>query len=80
MNIRREPVLVQTALLAAINLVIAFGILDLSAAQQGALTAVLAAVLGLITRRLVTPLNDPKDAYLRQLAAVERARADEADK
>lgn len=72
MILRREPVLIQIFFVVTMNLLTAFGVLGLSCAQANALTAALAAVLGLVTRRLVTPLNDPRDAYLRQLAVLEQ--------
>lgn len=50
----REPALILAAVGAVIALAIAFG-LDLTQAQQGAITAVVIAVLGLITRSRVTP-------------------------
>ena len=50
----REPALILAAVGALIALAIAFG-LDLTQAQQGAITAVVIAVLGLITRSRVTP-------------------------
>ncbi|SDG49873.1 hypothetical protein SAMN05216553_108357 [Lentzea fradiae] len=55
--LRREPVLVQATFLALVNLAVAFGLLDLTAEQTAALVGVLAAALGLWTRRLVTPIS-----------------------
>jgi hypothetical protein len=55
--LRREPVLLQAAFLALVNLVVAFGLVELTAEQTGALVGVLAALLGLWARRLVTPVS-----------------------
>lgn len=53
----REPAMYVAAVQAVIALVIAFG-LDLSPEQVGAIVAVTAAVLGLVTRSQVTPTSD----------------------
>lgn len=50
----REPALILAAVQSIIALIVAFG-LDLSAEQVGAIVAVTAAVLGVITRSKVTP-------------------------
>lgn len=50
----REPALILAAVQAVIALVVSFG-LDLTGEQVGALVAVTAAVLGVITRQKVTP-------------------------
>lgn len=50
----REPVLILTAVQAAVVLVAAFG-LKLSAEQVAAITAFTAAVLGVLARSKVTP-------------------------
>lgn len=50
----REPALILAAVQSIIALVVAFG-LDLTADQVGAIVAVTAAVLGVITRSKVTP-------------------------
>lgn len=52
----REPVLVQGVVQTVLALVLAFGA-DLSNEQVGAILAVTAAVLALVTRRTVTPVN-----------------------
>jgi len=52
----REPVLILTAVQAALALAVAFG-LDLSNEQTGAIIALSAAVLGVITRSKVTPTD-----------------------
>jgi len=52
----REPVLILTAVQAALALAVAFG-LDLSNEQTGAIIALSAAVLGVITRSKVTPAD-----------------------
>jgi hypothetical protein len=68
MFLKREPVILQAAAFAVFNLLGAFGFLGWTCGQIAAANAAVAAVLGLITRRLVTPLSDPQDAYGRQLA------------
>ncbi|ANZ43154.1 hypothetical protein BBK82_30775 [Lentzea guizhouensis] len=55
--LRREPVLLQAAFLALVNLLVAFGLVELTAEQTGALVGLLAAALGLWARQLVTPLS-----------------------
>ena len=55
----REPVLWQTAVLAVINLLVVFKFIEWTAVQIGTVNAVVAAVLGLIVRSVVTPLADP---------------------
>lgn len=50
----REPALILAAVQAVLALVIAFG-LDLTNEQTGAVLAVTAAILGIITRSRVTP-------------------------
>lgn len=50
----REPVLVLAVVQAALALVVSFGF-DLSGEQTGAIMAFIAAALGLIVRRRVTP-------------------------
>ena len=50
----REPALILAAVQSFIALVVAFG-LDLSIEQTGALLAVTAAVLGVVTRSKVSP-------------------------
>lgn len=67
MILRREPVLIYAAFVAVLNVLIAFGVLDLNAAQTNALIALIAAALGIITRKLVTPLANPRDAQAQQL-------------
>ncbi len=67
MIFKREPVILQASLFAVFNLLGAFGVVGWTCGQINAVNAVVAAVLGLITRQLVTPLNDPKDAWGRQL-------------
>jgi ABC-type transport system involved in cytochrome bd biosynthesis fused ATPase/permease subunit len=56
----REPVVWQTALMALVNLLVVFGVINWTAAQIGAVNAALAAILGLIVRSVVTPLADPR--------------------
>jgi 4-hydroxybenzoate polyprenyltransferase len=50
----REPALILAAVQAVVALAVAFG-LDLTAEQTGALLAVTAAVLGVVTRSQVSP-------------------------
>jgi hypothetical protein len=52
----REPVLFLSTIQTAVALFVAFG-LDFTAEQVGAITAVAAAVLGLIARGKVTPVE-----------------------
>ena len=53
----REPALILAAVQAILALVAAFG-LDLSAEQTGAILAVSAALLGILTRSQVTPVQE----------------------
>lgn len=76
MIFKREPVVLQAAAFALFNLLGAFGVVAWTCSQFAAVNAVVAALLGLVTRRLVTPLADPKDAYGRQLAPQGAAPAD----
>ena len=55
-RIRNEPALVVAFVAAAIALGIAFG-LELTAEQQGAITAFVVAVLGFVTRSKVSPVD-----------------------
>ncbi|KAB1111341.1 hypothetical protein AB0N38_15935 [Micromonospora aurantiaca] len=68
MIFKREPVILQVALFALFNLLAAFGVIGWSCAQIAAVNAAVAAAFGVITRRLVTPLSDPRDAHGRRLA------------
>jgi uncharacterized protein (DUF697 family) len=52
----REPVLFLTVVQTVVTLVVSFG-LDLTAEQAGAIIATTAAVLGLIARTRVTPVE-----------------------
>ncbi|MDG4763965.1 hypothetical protein O7632_07570 [Solwaraspora sp. WMMD406] len=54
---RREPVLIQSAVLALLNLLATFEVVPLTVTQIGAANAAVAAVLGLITRQAVTPVT-----------------------
>ena len=60
MILKREPVIWQTLFVALINLLVVFEVLALPEVQVGALNAVLAAILGVIVRQVVTPLADPR--------------------
>ena len=51
----REPALIIAAVTAVISLAVAFG-LDLTSEQVGAVMAVVAAVLGVVTRSRVSPV------------------------
>jgi hypothetical protein len=70
MILKREPVLIQTAILAILNLLVVFDALHLTDVQLGAVNAALAAVLGLIVRQQVTPLANPKNAAGQPLGLV----------
>jgi len=63
-RIRREPALVSGLVTAVLALVVAFGV-DLSQEQTGAILAVVAAVMALVTRAQVTPTDGPRDPNLR---------------
>lgn len=54
MIFKREPVMFLAVVQTVIALVVSFGV-DLSTQQVGAITAVAAAILGLIARSQVTP-------------------------
>lgn len=56
MIFNREPVLVLAVVQAALALVAAFG-LDLTGEQTGAIVALSAAVLGIVTRQKVQPVS-----------------------
>jgi hypothetical protein len=56
-KIRNEPVLITGLVQAALALVVAFG-LDVSQEQIGAILAVTAAVLALVARARVTPVEN----------------------
>lgn len=56
----REPVIIQTLVLAAINLAVVFNWVTVTPTQIAAINGAMAAVLGLIVRKVVTPLADPK--------------------
>jgi hypothetical protein len=58
--LKREPVLWQTLILAIINLLVVFDLVNLTDVQLGAINAGVAAVLGFIVRQQVTPLADPR--------------------
>lgn len=59
--IKNEPVALQGLLQAGLALAMAFG-LNLDAHKQGAILAFTAALLGFITRQVVTPVANPKAA------------------
>jgi len=52
----REPAMILAVVQTALALILAFGV-DLSVEQTGAVLAVTAAVLGLITRSQVSPVR-----------------------
>lgn len=58
----RQPVVVQTLILAIINAVAIFSAWNPDDVQLGAINAVVAAVLGFITHQVVTPLADPRNS------------------
>ena len=60
-QIKQEPVLFQGLIQAVIALGTTFG-LDLDATKVGAITAATAALLSFLTRQVVTPLANPRDA------------------
>jgi len=60
-QIKQEPVLFQGLIQAVIALGTTFG-LNLDATKVGAITAVTAALLSFLTRQVVTPLANPRDA------------------
>jgi len=62
MILKREPVLIQGVLLAVLNLLVVFNILHLTDVQLGAVNTAIAAVLGFMVRKVVTPLSDPRTA------------------
>lgn len=53
---RTEPVLIQVAVVALINLAVSFGF-ELTGDQIASINAAVAAVLGLIVRQRVTPVE-----------------------
>jgi hypothetical protein len=69
MVLRRQPVVIQTLVMAIVNLFIAFNIITLDATKIGAINVALAAVLGFFTSRAVTPLVDPRDNFGNKLVA-----------
>jgi hypothetical protein len=64
MILGREPVLFYAVIAAVINLVTLLG-LNLSDAQQGAILAVTTAVLGLLARSKVSPVDSDGNPILR---------------
>jgi len=56
----REPVAILAVVQTMLALIVAFGF-DLSGEQVGAITAVAAAVLGLIARQHVSPVDEYGD-------------------
>lgn len=66
-QIKKEPVLFQGVIQTLFPLLIAFGLLNLSENQLGALYAFAAALLSFITRTQVTPLSDPRTVDGRRL-------------
>lgn len=62
--IKNEPVLISGLVVAALSLLLAFGV-HLSDEQVGAIVAFLAAGMAFVTRAFVTPVNkdvNPADA------------------
>lgn len=62
MIFKREPVLWQGLVLATLNLLIVFGVIDVTEVQLGAINVFVAAVLGFIVRSVVTPLARPRNS------------------
>ncbi len=60
MIFKREPVAIQAAAIATLNLLAALDLLPLTAAQLAAANTAIAAILGLVTRSLVTPVDSPR--------------------
>lgn len=54
-RITGEPALAAGAVMAIINLLLVFGVLELTSEQIGAINTALAAVLAFVVRRSVTP-------------------------
>ncbi len=59
--IKQEPVLFQALIQATIALLTGFQVIEISEEQFGLLMAFTAALLGVVTRKVVTPLANPKD-------------------
>jgi len=60
-SVKRQPVIYQTFVMATINLLVVLNLLHLTDVQLGGVNAFLAAVLGLIVQRQVTPLVRPRN-------------------
>lgn len=58
MIFRREPALILAAVSAIVSLAVGYGA-DISGEQQGLILAAVAAVIGVITRSRVSPVDEP---------------------
>ena len=58
MLFKREPALILAAVTAIISLAVGFG-LEVSGEQQSLILAAVAAVIGVITRSRVSPVDEP---------------------
>jgi|tagenome__1003787_1003787.scaffolds.fasta_scaffold18605717_2 hypothetical protein len=67
MIFRREPVLIQTLVLAVLNVLVVFNVVSFTDEQLAAINGLIAAILGAITRQIVTPLVRPRDKQGRDL-------------
>lgn len=77
---RREPLAVRAAILAVVQALVVFGVVEWGDAHIGAITAVVetAVALGLLVwwgRSAVTPVADPHDAAGKPLVAVDATEA-----
>jgi hypothetical protein len=64
----REPVALCGAIMGAVNLAAAFGLLSLTDHQIGVLNVAMASVLGFFARTLVTPVVRPRSRHGTPLA------------
>jgi hypothetical protein len=60
-SVKRQPVIYQTFVMATINLAVVLDLLHLTDVQLGGVNAFLAALLGIIVQRRVTPLARPRN-------------------
>lgn len=56
--LNREPAAISAALIAALNVVVLLGWVDLTVDQLGGINTAVALLLGLFTRQSVTPNGD----------------------
>jgi len=62
-----EPVAIQGAILAFVNLLVAFNLVNATDTQIASINVFLAAILAIFARNLVTPLTNPRDKDGRRL-------------